>query len=230
MSIVKRAFGATLICACSISFAAPGNYIGTLYKYRHMPGRTTASYSTLQVLPSHYNGGEVYYAHRFDNDVAIRFGYEQSALKHIGYAFNANEPFIGPPQQVGDYSSINTRIRAFQFDMVGYQDFFLASLEVLGQFGFAMLNADMQAYLYTNGALYDLAPSKGYKFVPRLSLGAQYFFGRTKFGIRIMGDWEGTNLYRVKMTDDDGVRHTIRPFKQSWCVTAGLVFKFTERG
>ncbi len=213
-----------LLCCCSIALAEPTNYFGALYKYRHMPGRTTSSYSTEQVLPSHYNGAEIYFAHRFADDVGVHVGYEQSENKQINYVFSANQPFIGPPMQAGNTSSTNTRIRAVQFDMVGYVNF-IKNLEALGQFGFALLNADMKAYVYTSGATYNLAPSKGYKFVPRLSIGMQYFIANSRFGLRVMGDWEGTNMYRMKLTDDDGVRQSIKPFKASWCVTAGLVLK-----
>ncbi len=213
-----------LLCYAAVGFAVPTNYVGLQYKYRHMPGRTTSAYSTEQVLPSHYNGGEIYFAHRFADDVGIHIGYEQSASKQINYVFSNNQPFIGPPMQAGNSASISTRIRAVQFDMVGYVDFY-KGFEAIGQFGFALLNADMQAYTYTAGIRHNLAPSKGYKFVPRLSLGIQYFIANSRFGVRLMGDWEGTNLYRMQMTDDDGIRHTLRPFKQSWCVTTGIVLK-----
>lgn len=214
----------SLLCYCSVGFAVPTNYIGFLYKYRHMPGRSTNTYSTEQVIPSHYNGGEIYFAHRFADDVGVHIGYEQSANKQINSVFTSNQLFVGPPMQAGNTASTNTRIRAVQFDMVGYVNIY-QYLEALGQFGFALLKADMSAYTYTSGVTHNLAPSKGYKFVPRFSLGMQYFFGNSRIGARVMGDWEGTNLYRMKMTDDDGVRHTIRPFKQSWCVTAGIVIK-----
>ncbi len=229
MRIFTKVVVPALICASSIAIGAPVNYVGVLYKYRHMPGRSTSTYSTLNGIPSHYNGGEIFYAHRFENDVGIHLGYEQSARKQIDHAFNNGELFLGPVQQLGDYIATTTRVRAFQFNMVGYQDLF-KKLEIIGQFGFSLIYADMLANIYTSGIAYNLAPSKGYKFVPTLSLGAQYFIANTNVGIRVLGDWEGTNLYRMKMTDDDGIRRTIRPFKQSWCVTAGLVFKLIERG
>lgn len=223
----NQAVNAVLLCCCATGFAAPSEYLGIMYKYRHMPGRTTSSYSTEQVLPSHYNGVEIFLEHRFIDNVGVHIGYEQSENKHINYVFSNNQPYIGPPMQAGATSATSTIIRAVQFDMVGYLAF-TKRLEAVGQFGFALLNADVNAYLYTSGVQYNLAPSKGYKFVPRLSLGLQYFFGNSRFGAKVVGDWEGTNMYRMKMTDDDGVRHNLRPFKQSWCWTVGLVVKFNE--
>lgn len=224
---LRQTLCASLLCYCGVSNALVENYLGIVYKYRHMPGRTTSTYSTEQALPARYNGGEIYYEHRFFDDVGVHIGYEQSANKHIDFGFSNNQLFIGPPMQAGSSSSTDTRIRAVQFDMVGYLNL-LKNFEAVGQFGFSLLYADINAYILTSGVTYNTAASKGYKFVPRVSFGAQYFFGQTRFGVRVVGDWEGTNLYRMKMTDDDGVRHTIRPFKQSWCVTAGLVLRFLE--
>lgn len=214
-----------LICICSTVFANAENYAGISYKYRSMHGHNTDTYDTRKILPKDYNGAEVFVAHRFDSDVGVHLGYEQSQNTLYTHVFSAGEQFLGPPQHAGDVSVTHTSIKALQLDMVGYLEFF-KHIEAIGQFGFSIMHADMSGTITSAGVTTNLAPGKTYKFIPTLGIGLQYFIKGSKFGVRVLGDWEATNLYRLNMTDDDGVRYGIRPFKQSWCVTAGVVFRF----
>lgn len=224
-NIFKKIITSLLICMSYTVCALECNYFGVDYKYRHMHGRSSGGYSMRQSLPTNYNEGEIYYIHRFKSDVGINIGYEQSQNKKQTYVFSANQEFLGNPQYAGDVSYIRNKLQAAQFDMVGYIDFG-KQIELLGQFGFSIMHADMSGTIRSLNITTNLAPSKSYAFIPRLSLGIQYFIMKSNIGIRLMGTWEGTRLYRLKMTDDDGVRHTIRPFNQSWCYSVGLVGKF----
>lgn len=217
----KIAVLASLICISSSVFAVVEDYIGISYKNRSMHGHNTSTYDTRTILPNDYRGGEVYYMHRFADDVGVYVGYEQSQKEYKSYVFSVGQLFLGSPQQAGDTSVTRTSIKALQFDMVGFIDV-LRCFEAIGQFGFSIMHADMSGTITSNGVTTNLAPGDCYKFIPRLSLGLQYFLYKRKFGIRLMGDWEGTNLYRMNMTDDDGVRYSIRPFKQSWCFMLGV--------
>jgi hypothetical protein len=222
---ISSALFLILSCYLACATADEANYFGINYKYRYMRGDNTASYEMRQTLPSAYNGGEVYYAHRFKNDVGLSFGYEQSKIEKQIYAFTQNQIFITDKQNAGDVSVLSNRIQAGQFDLVGYITVF-KDIEAIGQIGFSIMRADMNGTVQTSGVTTNIAPSRSYGFVPRVGLGLQYFFGNDRFGIRAMLDWEETGLYRLKVTDYDGVRRTIRPFDESWCGTAGLVIKF----
>lgn len=206
--------------------AAPINYLGVDYKYRTMNGHGNDTYTVRNALPSSYNGAQIYYARRYDSNIGFDVGYEQSQNKSQTQYFAAGETFLGVPQSAGDSTVFNNRIRAVQFDLNGYVDFFF-KIEAVGQLGFSIMQADMTATGIMSGISMDLAPSKTYNFVPRIGLGLQYFdFGMRNIGIRAMAIWEDTSNYRLKITDEDGVRRTIVPFSQSWCYTVGLVFKF----
>lgn len=222
----KKITVAVLLCAPCVVFAQAFNYVGVDYKYRRMDGRSSDLYSMRQALPTYYNEGEIYYIYRFEGGVGINIGYEQSQNKHKTSVFSANQKFLGSnAQSSGDISYISNRLQAVQFDMVGYLDL-SKSIELLGQFGFSIMHAHMSGTITASGRTTSLSPSNNSDVIPRLNLGIQYFIMQSRYGIRLVGTWEGTNLYRLQMTDDDGVRYTIRPFKQSWCYSLGLVAKF----
>ncbi len=214
----------TLLCA-SLPLSARTEYLGVSYKLRTMQGHDAANYYLQPALPNKYNGGEAYFTHRFDNDVGIYIGYEQSRFETKYSLFLPGQQFVGPPPNVDSQSYTRTSIRAIQLDMVGFLEI-LKLFDAVGQFGLAIMSADMDATLAYSGNTINLDPAYRYKIIPRLSLGLMYFIFKSNFGIRVMGDWEGTNLYRMKITDDDGLRYTIRPFKQSWCLSGGVVVRF----
>lgn len=209
---------------CSNACLATTNYLGIDYKHRNMNGHGTNTYTMLDVLPSSYNGAEIYYARRYDSNVGFDIGYEQSQNKGQTYYFASNDTFLGVPQNAGDYTVFHNRIKAVQVDLVGYVTF-LFKVEAIGQLGFSIMQADMTATGTLSGITTDLAPSKTYNFVPRIGLGLQYF-GSGYLGVRALVNWEQTNNYRLNITDEDGVRRTIAPFSQSWCFMLGLVAKF----
>ena len=220
----KLKIGLLLILFTSNAAAATINYLGLDYKYRMMHGHATDTYSMRNVLPSTYNGAEIYYARRYDSNVGFSIGYEQSQNKSQTQYFNDDETFLGVPQSAGDYTIFHNRIRAVQFDLVGYVNFLL-KLDAIGQLGFSIMQADMTALGTLSGITSNLAPSKTYNFVPRIGLGLQYF-GTSNIGIRAMAIWEYTSNYRLNITDEDGLRRTIAPFSQSWCYVVGLVARF----
>lgn len=224
---LRIAMLSSLVCISSSTLAAVENYVGLSYKYRTMHGRdnSTYNYDTRYVLPNFYSGAELVAAHRFDTDVGIQIGYEQSQNTLDEHTFSAGQQFLGPPQNAGDISVTHTTIKALQLNMVGYLGF-AKNLEAIGQFGISIMHADMNGTITSAGITNNLAPSKTYKVIPTVGIGLQYFILGSKIGLKVLGDWEATNLYRLHMTDDDGVRYAIRPFKQSWCFTVGVVYRF----
>lgn len=212
------------ILGCSNTWSATTNYLGIDYKNRSMNGHGTDTYTVRDVLPSSYNGAQIYYARRYDSNVGFDVGYEQSQNKSQTHYFANNDTFLGVPQSNGDYTVFNNRIRAVQFDIVGYVNF-LFKIEAIGQLGFSIMQADMTATGTVNGITTNLAPSKTYNFIPRIGLGVQYF-GNSNIGFRALVNWEETNNYRLNITDEDGVRRTIAPFSQSWCFMLGIIAKF----
>lgn len=222
---LQVAITAALLCICGSVLAKKFDYVGVSYKNRYMPGRESSSYNMNTILPNDYQGGEVYFTHRFESDVGVYIGYEQSQNTSKTHVFSAGQQFLGPPQNAGDVSVTHNAIKAMQFDMVGFLEV-LRCFDAVGQFGFSIMHADMSGTITSGGVTHNLSPGNTYKVIPRLSLGLMYFILKCRVGIRLMGDWEATNLYRMNMNDDDGVRYSIRPFKQSWCYTLGLVLRF----
>lgn len=214
-----------MLCTCNVVLADdPANYFGIDYVYRWMKGENTDTYAMQPVLPSNYQGGEVYYAHRFENNVGFDIGYEQSELKTVTSNFAANSSFLGVTQHAGDYAVFSTRLRAVQFDILGFINF-LRHVEAIGQLGFLLMQADMDAIGVSSGVTNNLAPGRAINFIPRCGIGLQYFLFH-KLGIRAMAGWENTNNFRFDITDEDGIRRTIGPFMNSWVFSVGLVAKF----
>ena len=205
--------------------AAEGNYVGVDYIHRVMMGRDRYAYAMRLVLPESYNGFQVYAAHRFDNDVGLSLGWEQSSISRQNHTFAANETFLGDTQSAGDRTSVSSRVQAINLDVTGYFDFF-GSFEAVGSLGFALIRADMTGSTYAAGITRNMSPSRNFdNLIPRIGAALQYF---TKYniGMRIFGVWEGTNVYHMRFTDEDGLRLNIKPFKQSWQFGLGIVGKF----
>lgn len=205
--------------------AAEINYVGVDYLYRSMDGRDRNGYAMREVLPDYYNGFQVYAAHRFANDVGLSLGWEQSTVSRQNHIFAANETFLGDTQNAGDSSSINARIQAINMDVTGYIGFW-DSFEGVGYLGFALMRADMYGATAAAGVTRSMAPSRNFNnLIPRIGMAVQYF---TKYciGFRVFGVWEGTNVYHMRFTDEDGLRRNIKPFDQSWQFGLGIVGKF----
>jgi len=226
---LKHTVCVVLLCSSAAVFAEDAaNYIGVDYKYRWMQGHQSNNYSMREVLPSTYNGGQVYYAHRFHSNVGFDIGYEQSQIETQTYGFPAGEQFLGVNQPAGNSLTFTNRLRAGQFDLVGYMNFF-KNLELLGQLGFAVMRADMTGVGSINGVNYNFAPSKTYNLIGRIGFAMQYFLfdiGCNRFGVRASGTWEGTSNYRLDITDEAGRRREIAPFNHGWSYAVGLVAKF----
>src|ERR1044071_1242998 len=113
-----------VICLIGVSCVAvaddPANYFGIDYVYRWMKGENTNTYAMQPVLPTTYQAGEIYYAHRFDSNVGFDIGYEQSEQKTVTTVFAANSSFLGNRQNAGDYTVFSTRLRAVQIDLLGF--------------------------------------------------------------------------------------------------------------
>lgn len=226
---LKHIVRVVLLCSsCVVLADGSANYIGVDYKYRWMQGHQSNNYSMREVLPSTYQGGQVYYAHRFHSNVGFDIGYEQSQIETQTFGFPAGEQFLGVNQTAGNSLTFTNRVRAGQFDLVGYMNFF-NNLELLGQLGFAIMRADMTGVGTLDGATYNFAPSKTYNWVGRIGFGIQYFLfdvGCNRLGVRASGTWEGTNNYRLDITDEAGRRREIAPFNHGWSYALGLVAKF----
>lgn len=208
--------------------AGENHYIGVDYKYRWMQGHQSNNYSMREVLPSTYNGTQVYYARRYSSNVGFDIGYEQSRVETLSYSFPVGQEFLGVSQGPGNSTVFTNRIRAAQFDLVGYINFF-QNLEAVGQLGFAIMQADMTGIGTLNGVALNLAPNKTYNFVGRIGFALQYFLfdlGTNRLGVRASGTWEGTGNYRLNITDEAGRRREIAPFNHGWSYALGLVAKF----
>lgn len=219
---LKMALVAGLVCACSSLSAKTENYLGASYKYRSMRGH---SYDMRLITPDYYHGGEVFYAHRFDNDVGVHIGYEQSKNTTYTHVFTSGQQLLGIPQVPGSISVTDTTIKALQLSMVGYIEIF-KKIELIGQFGFSLMRAELSGTVTSAGVVHNLLPGSDIRFIPTLGFGMQYFLFNSMFGIRLLGDWESTNLYRLNITDADGVSSTVNPYKESWCFTVGVVVRF----
>ena len=214
-----------LLGLIGLSFAvSASNYVGLDYKYRASQGRRAANYNVRQSMAKSFSSAEIYAIHRFDNNVGINVGYEQSANAKRNHTFAANELFLGNTQNSGDSSFTRIKIRAGHFDVVGFIDL-NDKWEALGQLGVALMQFNIHGYTRVGGVTTSLAASQTYRFIPRIGLGLQYF-PITHFGVRCLLNWEGTNMYRTYVTNDDGVRMSIRPYTQTASVALGIVGKF----
>jgi hypothetical protein len=200
------------------------NYIGLDYKYRLMHGRNTTSSIMRQAMPKGYNEAEIYYARRYDSNIALSLGYEQSQNKERSHTFVSGEQFLNGGQRAGDVSLIHNRIEAVQFDINGYITAY-KNFEAIGQMGVALWRADMTATVTSNKVVTDLSPGNNIRLIPRVGIGLQYV-GIKKFGLRCLINWEATSIYRLRITDEDGVRRTIKPFRQSYSFMAGAFVRF----
>lgn len=219
---LKMALVAGLVCICPSLYAVEENYLGVSYKYRSMRGH---SYDMRLITPDYYKGGEVFYAHRFASDIGVHVGYEQSQQAKYTHVYITGQQFLGVPQSPGAVSVTQTTIKALQLNMVGYLEIF-KKIELIGQFGISLMRAELSGTVTSAGIVHNMLPGNDIRVIPTVSFGMQYFLFGSMFGIRLLGDWEATNLYRLNITDLDGVGATINPYKQSWCVTAGVVVRF----
>lgn len=221
---IKALLFVTIFSASNAAFAI--NYFGIDYKYRDMNGHSSNTYTMRDVLGSSYNGAQVYYARRYDSNVGFDVGYEQSQNKSQTHVFSSGDTFLGVNQSAGASTVFSNRIRALQFDLVGYVNF-VYKLEAIGQLGLSLMQADMTGTGTTNVITTNFAPSKTWNLIPRIGLGVQYFaFGSGNIGLRALVNWENTGSYRLKITDESGVRRTIGPFENSWSYMVGVVAKF----
>lgn len=212
------------ILVSSIGTVSAANYVGLDYKMRRMIGRNTATYDLHRVLPKSYSGAEFYVGHRFDNDVGLTLGIDRSRSATRNHTFAANEPFLGDKQQAGDRTVIKAKIHATHLDLNGFHNY-NKNFEAIGQIGIAMMRVSMDATTYAAGVGRSMAPSKKYRIIPRLGFGLQYF-SDIGIGVRGLLNWEGTNFYRMRLTDEDGVRRSVKPFRHSWVFSIGVVGRF----
>lgn len=213
-----------LLCSATAIASTPANYVGIDYLYRNMQGRNHNNSTMGNVLGHDYNSLDIYLAHRFNSDVGISLGYEESKTVKQNYTFSAGEMFLGDRQNAGDTSSMQTRLQEIHFDVNGYYNS-TDNFELLGQLGLGLMRTNMQGSVVASNITTNLNPSNNFEIVPRISFGMQYLFGG-KIGLRGLVSWEGTNMYVLKINDEDGSRMSIKPFKQSWTVGIGLVGKF----
>ncbi len=219
-----------LIILLFTSYSAnSSNYVGLDYNIRPIEGRDRNGYAMRQVLPQIYHGFEVYAAHRFDNDVGLSLGWQQSRVEDRNHTFTAGEAFLGDPQNAGDRTSIRGRVQALHIDLTGYLNV-TDNVEAVGEIGVALMRVAMNGTIQSGGVTTNLAPSRNFgNIIPRLGLGIMYFptvFDKIKMGVRALINWEATDMYHISMVDDDGVRASFKPFKSSWVYSVGLVGKF----
>lgn len=212
------------------SFGAQAiSYVGIDYNIRTMDGRDRKNYAMRLVLPNTYQGFEVYAAHRFENDVGLSLGWQQTGVSSRNHLFTAGEDFLGDPQSAGDLSSIQARVQALHLDLMGYINI-SENVEALGQIGVALMRVGMNGSIRANGVTSNLYPTRSFEnLIPRFGLGLQYFPCQMKWchlGLRVLVNWEATSLYNMSFVDDDGVSSNIKPFKSSWVYAFGIVGKF----
>jgi len=214
-----------LVGLVSVSFAANAtDYLGVDYKYRSMKGRSAANYNLRQVLSKTYSSAEIYFMHRFYNNVGINLGYEQSKKENKRHTFSANELYLGDTQNAGDQIFTHARIKAGHLDVVGFYEV-SNKVDAIGQLGLAIMQVAITGNTIANNVTASIVASRNYRVIPRIGLGMQYFPIK-HLGVRATLNWEGTNMYRIYMTDEDGVRRSVKPYKQSWSAAIGLVGRF----
>lgn len=221
--MLKRFIFGACMCLLSMATCADGiNYIGLDYKFRRMDGRSADTYNMSNALSDRYEGGQIYAIHRFENNVGLGLGFEQSKKRTSQYVFSAGELFTGT-QQANDVSEISTVLRAIQLNLLGYLNY-TPRFAAVGQLGLSLFNADMQGVLKANNLVMDLAPHGRWMVIPTIGFGLQYLLNGM-FGIRGMITWEGTETYEIDINNDDGVRRKIRPFDSSWAAVLGVILK-----
>lgn len=221
-SRIKTAF---FLGLTTISFAANAtNYLGLDYKMRSMQGHRATNYDLRQVLKKSYSSAEIYAAHRFDNNVGINIGYEQSKNAKQSHTFMQNELFLGATQNAGDKSFTNVKLKALHLDVNGYFQI-NPKLDLIGQLGVGLMQINIKGNTTVGAITTNLVTTHTYRAIPRIGMGMQYFIVKN-FGIRALLNWEATNMYRIYMTDQDGVRRSVRPYKQSWALSLGIVGRF----
>lgn len=200
------------------------NYVGIDYKSRDMRGRNYKSYAMREVFGKSYTSAEFYVTHRFDDDVGINLGLESSKTTKKRHVFVNNEMFLGDLALSGQRTDIRARIQAAHVDVTGFIKI-AEKFEAVGQLGFALMQVKTNASVFNGVSTRDINASHNINCIPRLGFGVQYFTNY-KLGIRVLANWEGTNSLHMKLTDEDGLRHNINPFRQSWSIALGLVRNF----
>lgn len=191
-----------------------------------MHGKNTNAASMNSVLPKHYDVLDIYVTHRFDSDVGVSVGIEQSNNRSRSHVFTAGEKFLAHNQTAGDSTQINNKLRAGFINLVGYMPF-IGATEAIGELGFSLMQSRMTGTLVASGVTHNLLPDRKYNFIPRASIGLQYF-GKFNVGVRFLANWEGTSNFMLKLTDEDGVRRKIKPFKSTLGLSIGVVAKFGD--
>lgn len=200
-------------------------YVGIDYKFRRMGGMNANGFALNDVIGEHYSGAEIYAGYRFANDVGLSLGFEETGKISDNYVFFANQIFLNNTQAAGTSSYFTNKLRAFNFDLNGYFNF-TPNLEAMGTLGLALWQSNMTGVVYNSStSSYNIYPSHHYGLVPRINFSLQYFLYKC-FGLRGSLGWEGTDLYRMDVTDIDGVRSKIRPYRQSVTAAIGLVARF----
>lgn len=190
-----------------------------------MKGRDRDNYAMNEAFPRTYHGCEVYLAHRFDNDVGISAGWEQTAFSDHSFEFTGTQNFLNGLQPAGSRVYVESRVEVAHFDVNGYYNF-TDNLEALGQIGVGLTRVTAHMYLYNSGVVTNMMPSNNFdNWVPRVSLGLQYFTP-WNIGIRTMFNWQGTIVYNMSLMDEDGIRTKIKAFDQSWIFSLGIVGRF----
>lgn len=212
-----------LFCVIVSNTSLANSFIGADIKYAWMPGKKTPDYSLKRVLPKNYLAGELYYSYIFRNDVGLNFAYERYGNRTKNHIFSAGETFLGDTQNAGDTTNTKARIQIYHIDMLGFYE--KKSLSFVGQLGLAIMQAKITGSITTGGVTTNLNPSNSYRVVPRIGLGVQYF-AFSNFGMRAMLNWLGSNMYRISITDEDGIRYRVKAFSQSVSFGIGLVARF----
>jgi len=215
----------SLVGLTTLSFAVNATtYVGLDLKARAMKGRSAANYNMRQVLKKSFNSAEIYASYRGDNNVGLNLGFEKSSNANKNHTFVNNELFLGSTQSGGNRSFARAKIKALHLDVVGFYDI-APKWDAFGQLGVALMQVSIKGYTVAGSILTNFSDSRTYRLIPRVGLGVQYF--PTKhLGFRGLVNWEATNIYRVYMTNNAGLRMSVKPYKQSGSVALGIIGRF----
>lgn len=213
-------FGISLPVVASQGFDfAP--YLGIDVKQHNMQFKQNAGANLVQ---KNYPQGNLFAGIRFNECLAMEFGYEGTAKKTKTAFVPLGASFFG---DVGleDSSTTKTRIAGPHIDVLGFYPIFEERycLDLFGSFGLANLKFKSRLDVMTAGdpevSSYSFLKRK---LIPRVTLGVQHMINNN-LGVRAMATWERTSSFK-NIYADRGPLY-MRP-KDSRSLGVGVFYSF----